>query len=92
MTTKLNQDETEPYIYCTHPNCGKVAAEIVNGTLEWRCRHSGETHVNFISVEALARKLEGMGYVLMTFEEFARLLLKNNNPSAITDNRAAVSA
>jgi len=67
-----NQDENE--IKCLYPGCGKVAAEVVNGTLEWRCRHSGETHVNFISVEALARKLSSAGYVLLPLTELVELL------------------
>jgi len=61
-------------IQCKYPGCEKVAAEIVDGCLKWHCRHSGETHVNFISVEELARKLAGCGYVLLTLEELIGLL------------------
>lgn len=70
MMAANNGDE----IKCLYPGCGKVAAEIVNGCLEWRCRHSGETHVQFISVEELARKLARAGYVLLSLTELVELL------------------
>ncbi|HEX8556676.1 MAG TPA: hypothetical protein VF668_01165 [Pyrinomonadaceae bacterium] len=80
---------TENEITCLYPGCGKVAAEVVNGCLEWRCRHSGATHINLISVEELARKLAKCGYVLLSVTELVALLSGRVNLADVVERFAA---
>lgn len=67
----MKEPQTPPHaeITCNHPRCEKTSAEIVNGCLTWRVKHSGETHVQFLGIEHLARLLAGAGFALVPLSD-----------------------